>query len=70
MGNTPLHTVSQARDLDIDVESSAAMVDLLLERGADLEATNNEGLTPLQWYRKLGVDDMVELLQERGAQLS
>jgi ankyrin repeat protein len=70
MGNTPLHTVSQARDLDIDVESSAAMVDLLLERGADLEARNNEGLTPLQWYRKLGVDDMVELLQERGAQLS
>lgn len=70
MGNTALHLVSQARDLDIDPEASAAVVDLLLENGADLEVRNREGLTPLEWHRKLGVDDMVELLQERGARTS
>lgn len=70
MGNTALHLVSQARDLDIDPEASAEVVDLLLEHGADLEARNREGLTPLQSFRKLGVDDMVELLQERGARMS
>jgi ankyrin repeat protein len=66
MGNTPLHVVSQARDDEIDVESSAAMIDLLLEHGADLKARNNEGLTPLEWFRKQGVDDMVDLLRARG----
>jgi ankyrin repeat protein len=69
MANTALHLVSQARDLDIDPEASAAVVDLLLEHGADLEARNREGLTPLQSFRKLGVDDMVELLLERGARM-
>lgn len=70
MGNTALHLVSQARDLDIDPAASAEVVDLLLAHGADLEARNREGLTPLQSFRKLGVDDMVELLQERGARIS
>jgi ankyrin repeat protein len=70
MGNTPLHLVSQARDEDIDVETSAAVVDLLLAHGADIEAKNNDGLTPLMWYRKLGIDDMVELLRQRGAGMS
>jgi ankyrin repeat protein len=67
MGNTALHVVSQAKDQNVDVEASAAMIDLLLANGADIEARNNEGLTPLQWYRKLGIDAMVELLQQRGA---
>jgi ankyrin repeat protein len=66
MGNTPLHVVSQARDDEIDIEASAAMIDLLLAHGADLQARNNEGLTPLEWYRKQGVDDMVDLLRARG----
>lgn len=70
MGNAPLHLVSQVRDLEPDIDDSAAMIDLLLAHGADIEAKNNEGLTPSQWYRKLGVDDMVELLQERGAVLA
>jgi ankyrin repeat protein len=67
MGNTPLFVVSQARDEDIDVEASAAAIDLLLVHGADPAARNNEGLTPLEWYRKQGVDDMVDLLAARGA---
>ena len=66
MGNTPLHVVSQSRDDEIDVEASAAVIDLLLAHGADLHARNKEGLTPLEWYRKLGVDDMVDLLRARG----
>ena len=67
MGNTPLHVVSQARDDEIDLEASAAVLDLLLAHGADIHARNKEGLTPLEWYRKLGVDDMVDLLRARGA---
>jgi ankyrin repeat protein len=67
MGNTPLHVVSQARDDEVDVEASAAMIDLLLAHGADPAARNNEGLTPLGWYRKLGVDDLVDLMRARGA---
>ena len=66
MGNTPLHVVSQARDDEIDVEASAAVIDLLLAHGADIRARNKEGLTPLEWYRKQGVDDMVDLLRARG----
>jgi ankyrin repeat protein len=67
MGNTPLHVVSQARDDNVDVEASAATIDLLLAHGADLSARNNEGLTPLGSYRKLGVDELVDLLHARGA---
>jgi ankyrin repeat protein len=66
MGNTPLHVVSQARDDDVDVEASATAIDLLLAHGADPKARNYEGLTPLEWYRKQGVDDMVDLLRARG----
>lgn len=66
-GNTPLHLVSQAREQDLDPDASAALIDLLLAHGADIEARNDEGLTPLAWFRQRGIDEIVELLAARGA---
>lgn len=40
-GNTPLHCAG-----------SKAMVDILLKTGADLQARNQFGYTPLQWFMK------------------
>lgn len=63
MGNTPLHVMGSARPDEIDVEASAHMLALLLTCGADRNALNNEGLTPRDFYQKLGMQELVELLQ-------
>ena len=40
---------------------------IFLERGADLEARNNEGDTPLVMAVRLGNNEMVQFLPEKGA---
>jgi len=62
MGNTPLHVVSQAVDHDVDVDASIAIIRLLLQYGADPQARNNDGLTPPQFLRKLGNDEVANLV--------
>lgn len=43
-----------------------AMVELLLERGADIEVKDQNGLTPLWWATVQGREAVVKLLLERG----
>jgi len=44
------------------------LVNLLLEKGADPNARNGEGKTPLTFAREKGHDSVVELLRKRGAE--
>jgi ankyrin repeat protein len=65
MGNTALHVVSQARQDSPDFDASVATIELLLKHGADPTALNNEGKTPAQWYRQLGMDDLADYMADR-----
>jgi ankyrin repeat protein len=67
MGYTPLHFVSQAKQYDPDFNASVATIDLLLKYGADPKARNNEGKTPAEWYRHLGMDEVADYMTERSA---
>jgi ankyrin repeat protein len=64
-GNTALHVVSQARQDEPDFDASTAMIELLLKYGADPTAINNEGKTPVQWYRQLGMDEVADYMGDR-----
>jgi ankyrin repeat protein len=64
MGNTALHTVSQAKQDDPDFDASVATIEVLLKYGADPLARNNEGKTPAQWYRQLGMDEVADYMTE------
>ena len=46
----------------------AAVVRLLIEKGAELESKDREGRTPLSWAAVNGHEDVVRLLLERGAE--
>jgi ankyrin repeat protein len=43
------------------------VVELLLEKGADMEYKSNSGQTPLWWAAEKGHEAVVELLLEKGA---
>jgi hypothetical protein len=62
MGNTPLHVVGVPLAEDLDVAAAQAMIQLLLQYGADPQAKNKEGLTPREMQRKLGNDEVADLL--------
>lgn len=64
-GNTALHLVSQAKQDDPDYDASVATIQVLLKYGADPEARNNEGKTPAEWYRQLGMDEVADYMAER-----
>ena len=64
-GNTALHVVSQAKQDDPDLDASIATIELLLKYGADPKALNNEGKTPAQWYRQLGMDEVADYMTAR-----
>ena len=64
-GYTPLHVVSQAKQDDPDFNASVATIELLLKYGADPKAINNEGKTPAQRYRQLGMDEVADYMAER-----
>lgn len=75
-GDTALHHLAASDELGWEV---GALLDLLLEAGADIEATNESGSTPLgylawQLYEQHqeaspGQVDLFTLLAERGANL-
>ncbi len=46
-----------------------AIVRLLLEKGAYIEATNNYDSTPLKWAAQRGHEAIVKLLLEKGANI-
>jgi uncharacterized protein len=51
-------------------KKSSAVVQLLLDKGADVEAADPQGRTPLIWAIKLGQRNIVELLIKEGASRS
>jgi ankyrin repeat protein len=64
-GNTALHVVSQAKQDDPDFDASVATIEVLLQYGADPMLRNNEGKTPSQWYRQLGMDEVADYVANR-----
>jgi hypothetical protein len=46
-----------------------AIVELLLEKGANIEAANRLGWTPLHWASQSGHIDVIKLLLEKGANI-
>jgi uncharacterized protein len=50
-------------------ENSMVVVNLCLEKGADVNAVNSMGLTAVMGAANRGLDDTVELLVEKGARL-
>lgn len=61
-GDTGLHVVTMRRDV--------LWVKFLLQRGANPNIRNNEGVTPLQIATRLGFVEGAELLIEAGAQVN
>jgi ankyrin repeat protein len=68
---TALHTASDAlRGHDPDEEALIDLVELLVERGADLEAVDKElGTTPLGWAIRYGRNHLAGWLIEAGSSL-
>ena len=66
-GNTPLHCL----DVDNRMEDTEEILRLLVTHGADVNARNKEGLTPLDRLERLAGfsrrDDLAELLRGYGA---
>lgn len=61
-GDTGLHVVTARRD--------TLWVRFLLQRGANPNIRNNEGITPLQLATRLGFIDGAEILIDKGAQVN
>lgn len=66
-GNTPLHVVCNWLAADAEYSLKEKIIDLLLSKGADLNAKNDNGLTPLQAAEQWNEDDVWNILMARGA---
>jgi ankyrin repeat protein len=62
LGLTPLHR------LEVSGERGAAIIDLLLRYGADVDARSDDGRTPLDACVAADLDEIANLLRERGAE--
>jgi ankyrin repeat protein len=65
MGNNALHLVSQTKQDAPDLAAAIATIELLLKYGVDPTARNQEGMTPEQWVRSLGMDEVADYMAER-----
>lgn len=61
-GDTPLHWAASA--------GSIAMAELLISKGADIEARTSDGLTPLHWAASKGRGDVAVFLLHKGADIN
>ncbi|VUC29543.1 unnamed protein product [Clonostachys rosea] len=69
--NTPLHRLRNIGSLELSVDSSASLLDALLERGANINAQNKQGKTPLHCVAETaGNSHLIRILVNRGASLS
>ena len=66
-GNTPLHLVCNWLPAATDYTLKEKIIDLLLSKGADINARNKHGLTPLQAAEQWNEDDVWDILTSRGA---
>ena len=68
VGRAPLHRVSQGGQL-VMAQSSLEIARLLVNSGANVNVTDDEGWTPLHAAARSGYRDIAELLLESGASL-
>lgn len=66
-GNTPLHLVCNWLGTAANSALRASIMDVLLTNGGDINATNDDGLTPLGLNQLENIEENVSLLLERGA---
>jgi serine/threonine-protein phosphatase 6 regulatory ankyrin repeat subunit B len=65
-GRTALHVAARGSSTGADV---AAIVQLLINSGADIEATDERGKTPLHFAVQSGHAETVQLLIDNGANI-
>lgn len=70
-GNTPLHiaAVATAMKTTKTLEDSSGCISELVKHGAQVNATNKAGLTPLQEACTIGDNELVDLLLRYGANI-
>jgi ankyrin repeat protein len=70
-GSTVLHVMAAARPPRSDAESSvqSAVLDTLIEAGAEIEAVGMDGQTPMHRAARGGNASLINALLERGARL-
>jgi len=66
-GNSPLHLVCNWLGAAANPALRASIMDVLLANGGDINATNDDGLTPLGLNQQENIEENVSLLLERGA---
>lgn len=71
-GNTALHlaVVSMALKAFKSLQDDTSCISELLERGAEVNAVNNAGMTPLHEVCSMGNTELVELLLRYGANIN
>ncbi|XP_062298935.1 ankyrin repeat domain-containing protein 61-like [Scomber scombrus] len=71
-GNTPLHlaVVAVAMKTRKTMEDDISCISELLERGAEPDAVNNDGMTPLHEACSMGNTELVDLLMRYGANMN
>ncbi|OUD12885.1 ankyrin repeat domain-containing protein [Thioflexithrix psekupsensis] len=78
-GNTPLHLLIEA-DETVNKSNASELIEnrkqrrmaalVLIERGADLQATNEAGENPLHLAARLGLSELVDLLLNKGVDVN
>ncbi len=63
-GNTPLHVIGAWLSEELNYTVCEAFVKLLLSAGADIDAKNHHGQTPIEFSIAIGAETIAELLDE------